>query len=383
MCDPAALAVSLFFKTASKPDQRAIVNGRERVLTAVDHREPDRVPITFDAQPEVFELLYGHFGISTREELWDALNVDTWLEGPVVKDPREKQLANGLFQNRWGYHQKKQPYNANGKTGYYDEIVYYPLSDIESACDLDHYDWPDPNLLEFGHLNELRKSQPHRAIIAHITHGGYFNATFLRGMEQFLVDLAMDPVLTQALVERTSTYLIEALDRLLEQAPDGFDIFYVADDYCMSSGPLFSPDVFKRLIKPYLRAIADRVHAHGKKFLLHVCGSVRLLLPEIIDSGVDILEPIQRRSTGMNLRELKKEFGRDLTFYGSVDLLQTLNKGSVKDVQNEVRRNIEILGPGGGFILGPGHTYIQIDAPLENILAMYETACEQSIPVYG
>jgi uroporphyrinogen decarboxylase len=224
---------------------------------------------------------------------------------------------------------------------------------------------------------------PDRAIIAHITHGGYFNATVLRGMEQFLVDLAMDPMLTKALVERTSAYLLEALDRLLEQAPDGFDIFYVADDYCMSSGPLFSPDVFKRLIKPYLRQIADKVHSHGKKFLLHVCGSVRLLLPVIIESGVDILEPIQRRSHGMDLKELKREFGNDLTFYGSVDLLQTLNKGNVKDVQKEVRRNIEILSPGGGFILGPGHTYIQIDAPLENILAMYETAVEQGALVYG
>ena len=260
-------------------------------------------------------------------------------------------------RNRWGYHQKKQPYNTNGKIGCYDEIVYHPLAQIECACDLDKHDWPDPSLLEFNHFNELRKTQPHRAIIAHVTHGGYLNATFLRGMEQLLVDMAMDPMLTRALIERTSNYLLEALDRLLEQAPDGFDIFYVADDYCMTSGPLFSPDVFKRLIKPYLRAVADKVHANGKKLLLHVCGSVRLLLPEIIDSGVDILEPIQRRSVGMELKALKREFGRDLTFYGSVDLLQTLNKGSVKDVQKEVRRNIEILGPGGGFILGPGHTY--------------------------
>lgn len=359
------------------------MNGRERVLTTINHQEPDRVPITFEAQPEVCQMLYGHFGIHTREQLWDKLNVDTWLEGPLVEDPREKELDDGVFQNRWGYHVQKKPYDVGGKTGYHEEIIYHPLAEVECACDLERYDWPDPSLLEFGHFNKLRKNQPDRAIIAHITHGGYFNATFLRGIEQFLVDLAMDPMLTQALVERTSAYLIEALNRLLVQASDGFDIFYVADDYCMSSGPLFSPDVFKRLIKPYLREIADLVHAHNKKFLLHVCGSVRLLLPEIIDSGVDILEPVQRRSTGMDLKELKREFGDDITFYGSVDLLQTLNKGSAKDVAKEVRRNIEILGPGGGFILGPGNTYIQIDAPLENILTMYETAREQGMLIYG
>jgi len=353
------------------------MNSRERVLSAVNHRQPDRVPITFDAEPVVYDLLYEHFGIDSRAGLWDSLHVDTWLEGPVINDPRERKLDSGLFQNRWGYRTKHQPYTVDDKTGYYDDIVYHPLAGIETVAELDSYDWPEADLLDFRHLNELRRKQPDRAIIAHITHGSYFNATFLRGMEQFLVDLAVHPELAEALVERATSYLLEALDRLLEQAPDGFDIFYLADDYCMDSGPLFSPDLFKDLIKPYLRQVSDRVHRHGKKFLLHVCGSVRLLLPEIIDSGVDILEPIQRRSAGMGLESLKKEFGRDLCFYGSVDLLQTLNKGTVEDVRNEVRRNIEILAPGGGFIIGPGHTYIQIDSPLENILAMYETAYQE------
>jgi len=353
------------------------MNSRERVLSAVNHREPDRVPITFDAEPVVYDLLYEHFGINSRAVLWDALHVDTWLEGPLINDPRERQLDNGLFQNRWGYRIKPQPYTVGDKTGFYEEIVYYPLAEIKTVAELDSYDWPQADLLDFHHLNELRREQPERAIIAHITHGGYFNATFLRGMEQFLVDLALNTKLAEALVERTSSYLLSSLDRLLEQASEGFDIFYVADDYCMDSGPLFSPEVFKRLIKPYLRQISDKVHRHGKKFLLHVCGSVRLLLPDIIDSGVDILEPIQRRVAGMNLESLKREYGKDLCFYGSVDLLQTLNKGTVEDVRSEVRRNIEILGPGGGFIIGPGHTYIQIDAPLENILAMYETAYQE------
>lgn len=353
------------------------MTSRERVMAAINHQIPDRVPITFDAEKEVYELLYKHFGISTRKQLWDALHVDTWLEGPVVKDPREKQLDDDLFQNRWGYRQKDQPYTVNGKTGYYREIIYHPLADIKSVKDLEKHDWPDPRLLDFNHLNELRLQKPERAIIAHITHGGYFTATFLRGMEQFLVDLVIDEPLAQAIIERVARYLFEALDRLLEQAPQGFDIFYLADDYCMTSGPLFSPEVFNRLIKPYLRKIADRLHAHHKKFLLHVCGSVILLLPEIIDAGVDMLEPIQRRSVGMDLEKLKRVFGKDLCFYGSVDILQTLNKGTVEQVREEVRNNMRILGRSGGFIIGPGHTYIQIDTPLENILAMYETAYKE------
>jgi uroporphyrinogen decarboxylase len=343
-------------------------------MTAVNHRVPDRVPITFDAQPEVYDSLYRHFGIDSRAELWDALHVDTWLEGPIIKDPRQRKLPDGLFQNRWGYRTKMQPYQAGEKSGYYEEMVYHPLAGIQTAAELEKHDWPDPELQDFYHLNDLRVSQPDRAIIAHITHGSYFNATFLRGMEQFLVDLVINESLAAALIEKASVYLFASLDRLLEQAPLGFDIFYLADDYCMASGPLFSPELFKRLIKPYLRQVADNLHSHDKKFLLHVCGSVRLLLPEIIDSGVDMLEPVQWRAAGMDLRKLKSEFGKDLCFYGSVDLLQTLNKGTVEDVRQEVRENMKILGEGGGFIIGPGHTYIQIDSPLENILAMYETA---------
>src|SRR3990172_9344699 len=125
---PLAPEPEKFYNIPSFRREYAGMNGRERVLTAIAHREPDRVPITFDAQPEVYDLLYEHFGISTRAELWDALHVDTWLEGPVINDPREKPLASGLFQNRWGYHTKRQPYQAGEKTGYYDEIVYHPLA---------------------------------------------------------------------------------------------------------------------------------------------------------------------------------------------------------------------------------------------------------------
>lgn len=353
------------------------MNGRERVMEAVNHREPDRVPITFDAEKEVYDLLYNHFNISKREELWDKLKVDTWLVGPEINDPREKDLPNGQRQNRWGYRTIRQPYTVNGRTGAYSEIVYNPLNQLNSIEDLQKHDWPDPDLLDFNFLNDLRKEQSERAIIAHITHGGYFNGTFLRGMEQFLVDIAIDEYYAGSLIERICEYIFDAIDKLLEQAGDSFDIYYLADDYCMASGPLFSPDVFKRLVKPYLSIIADKLHARNKKFLLHVCGSVRLLLPEIIDSGVDMLEPIQWRATGMELDELKREFGKDLCFYGSIDILETLNKGSVQDVRDEVKKNIELLGKDGGFILGPGHTYIQIDAPLENIIAMYETAVEE------
>jgi uroporphyrinogen decarboxylase len=137
---------------------------------------------------------------------------------------------------------------------------------------------------------------------------------------------------------------------------------------------MFSPNAFRQFVMPYLTKVAQKIHAHNKKFLLHVCGAVRPLLPLIIEAGVDMLEPIQIRAEGMEPAGLKRDFGRHICFYGGVDLQQVLCRGTPQTVADEVRRLIDILGEDGGYILGPGHTYIQVDAPIENILAMYETA---------
>ena len=129
-------------------------------------------------------------------------------------------------------------------------------------------------------------------------------------------------------------------------------------------------------MKPYLTQAVEKAHKHDKKFLLHVCGAVRPLLPMIIDAGVDVLEPIQIRAEGMEPEGLKRDFGKDLCFYGGIDLQRVLCRGTPQAVSDEVKRLIDVLGKDGGYIVGPGHTYIQIDAPMENIIAMYETAYE-------
>ena len=212
------------------------------------------------------------------------------------------------------------------------------------------------------------------AAIAYVTHVGYFAATEMRGMEKFLHDLASEPEFAARLIGKITDYIYGALERLCGEAGDDFDVFYMADDFCTSSGPLVSPAMFKEHIKPYLARVGRIVHSAGKKFLLHTCGSVRALLPEIIDAGVDVIEPVQTSAAGMSVEGLKRDFGDRVAFYGSIDLVNVLSKGTPEDVRAEVLKNFRVLGKDGGFIVGPGHTYIQPDTPLENILAMYETA---------
>ena len=156
-----------------------------------------------------------------------------------------------------------------------------------------------------------------------------------------MMDFGLRPKYAEHLIRTIADRTPGFLDKLLETCGDRIDLVYMADDYCSQLGPLFSPQVFRQMVVPYLRAATEKVHAHGKKFLLHCCGAVRPLLPMIIEAGVD--------------------------------LQQVLCQGSPQEVADEVRRLIDILGADGGYILGPGHTYIQVDAPVENILAMYET----------
>ena len=348
------------------------MNSRDRVLTAIELRQPDRLPITFDATPEVIEALRRHFGVSTRDEVWDALHADTRLVGADHHGHLIRKEGDVSF-DFWGIGSKAQPYTG----GVYWERCFFPLALAKTVHEVEDYDWPTPEELAFDSLRTAKADNPDKAIIAHICHAGFFTATHLRGMEGFMMDLAVRPELAAAVIAKVNEYLFPAIERLCREAGDAFDVFYVADDFCTAQGPLISPAMFRQHIQPYLKRYADIVHGYAKKLLLHTCGSTRKLLPAIIEAGVDLMEPIQTSATGMEVDGLKRDFGGRLAFYGGIDLVRVLSKGTPDDVRSEVLKNFRILGEKGGYIVGPGHTYIQPDVPLENILAMYETAFKE------
>lgn len=345
------------------------MDSRTRVLTAIGHRSPDRAPITFDAEKEVIAELMRHFGVSTRDQVWDALHVDTRLVGADHHYHHIRKVGEVSY-DFWGIGEKEQAYSG----GTYSEYCHYPLAGMETVAEIEGYDWPTADELSFDTLRAVKSANPDKAIIAHITHAPFFKATHIRGMDTFMEDLGARPEIADAILRKIAGYLLPAIERLCREAGDSFDIFYIADDTCTALGPLMSPTMYRRQMKPYLAQIAQIVHAHDKKLLLHTCGAVRALLPEVIDAGVDLLEPIQTSARGMEVEGLKRDFGAKLAFYGSIDLITVLSKGTPAQVREEVLKNFRILGKDGGFVVGPGHTYIQPDVPLANILAMYETA---------
>lgn len=349
-----------------------MITSKERVLAAVGHTVTDRTPITFDAEKEVYDILYRHLGLQTREELFDRLHVDTWMIlprnfiYPESEDDREEKAS------IWGYKTRRAYYSG----GVYDELCMSPLAGKNDLSAIDEHPWPETGTLGFSHFPGEAARHANRAVIGVFTWGAYFIATFVRGIEDLFVDFSLRKEYAHHLIDTIADRSLMFLGEMLESYGDGIDIVYMADDYCSQLAPLFSPAMFREFVMPYLIRVVGKVHAHHKKFLLHVCGAVRPLLPMIIEAGVDMLEPIQTRAEGMDPAGLKRDFGRELCFYGGVDLQETLCKGTPGEVGREVRRMIDLLGRDGGYIIGPGHTYIQVDAPVENILAMYETAYE-------
>lgn len=344
--------------------------GKQRVLAAVEHRTTDRVPITFDAVAEVYDALYRHFGIESKEALFDRLNVDTWMILPGNFKYLESEQGKIEKTSVWGYRTRVTQYSG----GSYDELVHSPLAGRDGVGDIGRHRWPAPETFDFSHFPAEAEAHRDRAVIGVFTHGAFHVACYLRGMENLMIDFATRKDYARHLLEKISEVSLAALGRLLESHGCGIDIIYMCDDYCSQAGPLFSPSAFGEFVAPYLRQAVAKAHRHGKRFLLHVCGSVRALLPMIIDSGVDMLEPVQTRARGMEPAGLKRDFGKHLCFYGGVDLQRVLSSGSPQRVADEVKRLVDVLGRDGGYVLGPSHTYIQVDAPVENIIAMYETA---------
>ncbi|MCP4375353.1 MAG: hypothetical protein GY794_04150 [bacterium] len=346
------------------------MTSKERILAAIAHKQPDRTPITFDAESEVYASLYEHLGLETKEALFDRLGVDTWMVLPGNFIYPADQNALSEKTSIWGYRSKVTAYTG----GEYDEICFNPLAGKDTIADINAHNWPTPNTLDFNHYATEAGQHSDRAVIGVFTWGAYFIASMVRGLGDLMMDFAMRRDYAEHLIRTIGEICKETLTKMLESHGDGIDIVYMADDYCSQRGPLFSPDDFAHFVVPYLTDLVEIAHQHNKAFMLHCCGAVRPLLPMIVDAGVDMLEPIQTSATGMDPASLKKDFGQDLCFYGGMDLQNTLCRGNRQQVSDEVKRLIDTLGDNGGYILGPGHTYIQVDTPIENILTMYDTA---------
>ena len=351
-------------------------SARERVLTSLDHREPDRVPIDFWATSEVKGVLKRHLGITDEEELLRYLDVDfRVLPGPVYHGTGLVD-ADGYSQDIWGVGRKTVAYGVGEHAGSYQELVYSPLAEMTTAGEIDRYaGWPSADWWEYGAIaDDCRRF----AGYAVVSVGDRLDRTaqlkpamYLRGVEQIMLDMALNPEIVDAIVAHITEYHLEYNRRVFEAAQGGIDIFMMGDDFGTQISPLMSVEMWKRFFERGFRQYIELAHRYGIKVMHHTCGSVRPLIPHFIDAGLDILQSLQPRAVGMDLATLKQEFGADLCFHGSIDIQQTLPRGTPEEINCEVQARMQAGKPGGGFIICTAHN-IQPDTPVANVIALFE-----------
>ena len=350
------------------------MNSRERVLTAIELGTPDRIPLDIWATVEVWQKLQEHFGTDDLEVIRQKLHIDGFANvGPAYVGPEIPVYADGTIENYWGMRTSPREYEG----GVYHEQSFYPLSFAATVHDLDEYRWPSADWFDFSGVREQCEQSPDRAIMA-----GYFAPFYYhnltRGLELSLIDLAMEPELAHAIIGRICDFYYDYAERLFEAGGGLIDVSQLTDDFGTQTGLMISTAMFDEFFDHHYRRLARLMKHHGVRIFHHDDGAMWELLPRLIDIGIDILNPIQYRCGNLDLDWLNDTYGDRVCFHGGVDNQEVLPFGSVDDVIAETRKCIETLGRAGGYILAPCHN-LQTVSPVENIIAMYETAHNEGI----
>jgi uroporphyrinogen decarboxylase len=257
--------------------------------------------------------------------------------------------------------------------GAYEEFASWPLSQATSVAELHSHPWPEPDWWDFKPIpGLLRLMDEYDEYHIRFRIGSIFELSWqLRGMQEFLVDLALDPGIPVYIMDRFTELYLENLRRVLEIAGDRLDMIYFYDDVATQNSLMISKEMWHEYIRPRHAKLVDLAHAYGKPVMYHCDGAIHHLIPELIDLGIDVLNPIQPDAKGMDLKRIKEEYGDKLTFHGGVDIIKTMPRGTPAEVIAEVSERVNVLGKNGGYILCSSH-HLQPDTPVENILAMYD-----------
>ncbi len=347
------------------------MNSRERVLAAAERRRTDRPPCSLRCIDETWEALQDFFGVGTRLEVQDCLDTDIrWITLPYIGPADRSAVPLGSEgTDYWGCKNRKV---ANDFNVYY-EIYEHPLAHARSVADVEAYDWPRLDWWDYaalpGLIEEATCTQP-RAILLHI--GGAFETPwFIRGFEQFLTDLRLNPEIAEAISNRASQYYYDRALAALAAAPGMIDIISSGGDLGCQRGMLLNPRLWRQHIKPYAARLITPFRQMGFKTFYHSCGSCVPVIPDLIEMGVDILDPVQITAAGMTPANLFRLFGERLTFHGAVDETELLTHATPADVNRETEKMIDALGGMGGYIVAPTHQ-LQGDTRIGNVMALFD-----------
>jgi uroporphyrinogen decarboxylase len=382
------------------------MNPRERLLASLNHQEPDRIPFDLGSTQvtgihvAAYHNLCHALGLPANEiTLCDSIQQLALPDDDLVQ--RLRVDVRGLFplnSHNWNVHQEDAgdywayhdewgiTHHRPKSNGLYFSIVQVPLDDPNlSRAAIKNHRWPnmaDP--IRIAGLREL--AEGYRAagygVVLKDPFAGIFEMSQrIVGMENLLIMMALNKKSAGALFEKLLALKLSFWEMALPQLADVVDVITHADDYGTQESQLISPQMFREQIKPHLRTLFEcvaRLAPNAKRFF-HSCGNVRPLIPDFIEIGVQILNPVHIRAKGMEPVALKRDFGSELAFWGGgVDTQGILPSGTPQEMKDDVRRNIEALAPGGGFVFNTVHN-IQADVPPQNIIAMWEGLQEYGV----
>ncbi len=378
------------------------MTSRERLLRALDHQEPDRIPIDLGGNQtgihrHAYRALLDHLGLEEEIEIMDAvqqlarpseavlerLRVDTryvaagagtGFDGRIVQRERDGRLWHDLtdeFGVTW---------SMPDDTPNFMDISCHPLAEAKLG-DLDDYPFPkgdDPGRFEGlrERALELREETPY-AVVSGISGVVYEICWYLRGLEQWFCDTLQQPEFCERLLDRTLRFWLDWFRLFLDEVGDVVDVIMIGDDLAGQTGPLFRPEFYRRVVQPrharLVRYIRSRTEA---RVWYHTCGGCAPLIPDLLDNGIQVLNPVQIGAAGMDPATLKERFGQKLAFWGgAIDSQHVLPFASAEEVREEVRRHLSIWKKGGGYVFNNVHN-LQAGVPPENIVAMYDAAWE-------
>ena len=353
------------------------MNHKERVQSALTRQGYDRLPVRYMGEPVVTQALMQHLGTNDYESLLDCLGVDWRYVQPDYCGPAPRSFPDGSRELMWpdrGWPVPTRYLDVAYSQGVYTESVWRPFENITDPAELDEFSFPSAKWLDCSQMRAKCEKYPEHAIVTG-TPGvlDFINGVaHSRGIERVLMDIALEEPVYLALLEKKNDYHYAAVECTLLAAGGLIDVVQTGEDLGSQLGLLLRPARFDRLYAAKYRAFFDMVHRYGARVMMHCCGSVRGLLPRLIDLGLDILDVVQVSAVGMELRSLQADFGRDLAFSGTMCVQKMLPKLTTTEIVAEVELRRELFAA-GGLILGPTHA-IQPDTPIENILTMYRAA---------
>lgn len=350
------------------------MNKKEIVKKAIKFELDGVIPCDFEGDSIVKEKLKKEFNVHTHRELIDKIGsyiIDIrGVIDPIWVGPYEKvrEYGNESYINHLGFIQKEVE-TEFGKVKEHSDYLFKNANTINDLKDSDIFIWPSVDMFDFTGFSSRLDEYSDLAIMASGV-SIYQHCTLVRGLENFLCDLLLETDVGLFIIDKFVEFYLAYYEKMLKEANGKIDILRIADDLGMQDRLLISPDLFKKYIIPNVKKFADLAHKYNASLMFHSCGDIFEFIPELIDCGVDILDPIQTTAKGMEIDKLIKAFAGKICFHGSIDTQYLLPNGTPEEVYSQTLNNLNAFATTKGFIVSPSHV-LQPDVPIDNIIALY------------